>query len=173
MFKKITLMFLVGCLTTLSAQAVFAAEKVAIVSLQRALNEVKAGKTAKENLKRDFEKKKKELMTLKESLEKEGKELEKQKSVLSKEALQQKAQALQKRYFDIQNKEGEYIKQLKTQEGESAKTILTGLRELVLQMAQSQGYTMVYENSGNNIIYSKNGEDITDKLIAEYNAKKK
>lgn len=153
------------------SSVVHAADKVALVSLQRALNEVNDGKKAKDALKRDFDAKKKKIDLMKADLEKLSQDLDKQKSVLSGEALQQKKQDLQAKFLDLQNQAVTYERDLKTQESESAQKILTTLRQMVLDMSKTDGYTMVIENSSETVLYSTVAVDITDKLISAYNAK--
>ncbi|MCP5463465.1 MAG: OmpH family outer membrane protein [Deltaproteobacteria bacterium] len=172
MFRKWIVTALVAALMTSAVvSTVQAAEKIALVSLQQALNEVNDGKKAKQKLKKDFESKKKQLDGMKSELEKLSQELDKQKMVLSGEALAQKRQDLQAKFIDLQNKAATYERELKMQEAESAKKILTSLREIVLEISKKEGYTLVIENSTDTVLYASTGEDITPKVIAEYNKK--
>lgn len=149
-----------------------AAEKIAMVSLQQALNTVNDGKKAKTNLKKEYDVKKKEIDKMKVELEDLGKKLESQKMVLSPEALNEKRKELQTKFMDLQNKAATFERELKTKEAESAKAILLALRDIVLEISKSEGYTLVIENSSDTVLFSANGEDITAKVIAAYNSKK-
>jgi len=148
-------------------------EKIALVSLQKALNLVNDGKKAKDTLKKEYETKKKQIDTMKLDLEKLTKNLEKQQMVLSADALQTKRKELQAKFLDLQNKAATYERELKTKEAESAKKILDRLRQIVVSLSQKEGYTLVIENSADMVLYSKNAEDITQKVIQAFNKKKK
>lgn len=172
MMKKIALsicttMIMATCLVS----TVRAQEKIALVSLQSALNDVNEGKRTKETLKKDYEGKKKQIDAMKLELDKLSQDLDKQKMVLSEDALQTKRKDLQAKFIELQNKAATFERELKTKEAESAKKILTSLREVVLQISQSGGYSLVIENSSETVLFSKSGEDITPKVIAEYNKK--
>src|SRR3989338_8438472 len=98
--------------------------KVAVVSLQRALNEVEEGKKAKTALQTDFASKQKEIESLKDELKKMRDDVEKQKMVLSEDALKAKSNEMQTKLMNLQQKAGDYEKQLQQKEAESADRIL-------------------------------------------------
>lgn len=170
MFKKVIVATVIGLMilgVTTKAQA---ADKIALVSLQRALNEVNDGKKAKEGLKKEYEVKKKQIDDLKTGLEKMSQELESQKMVLSADALGAKKKELQTKLLDLQTKAATFEKELATKESESAKNILTKLRQIVMDLSKKEGYTLVIENTAETVLFSANGEDITPKVISAYNA---
>jgi len=173
MFKKIVCVSLFVFLICLISLPSFAEEKIALVSLQRALNEVNEGKQAKANLKKDYESKKLQIDSMKTDFEKETQQLEKERLVLSQDAYKEKAQGLQKKYLDYQNKTAAFLNELRTAEADSAQKIIEALRVLSKKMAMEQGYTLLIENSADTVLFSKSAEDITDKLIADYNKGKK
>lgn len=158
----------VAILCLLSTQT-FAQEKIALVSLQKALNQVNEGKKIKNTLKKEYETKKKKIDAMKLELENLSKDLEKQQMVLSGEALQAKRKNLQEKFIDLQNKAAIFEKELKTKEAQSAQKILNSLRDIVIRISKKQGYTLVIENSTETVLFSKNAEDITSKVIAAYN----
>lgn len=175
MFKSkklvsISLVVLIACFAIV--KTVHAEEKIGLVSLQRALNEVEEGKRAKAKLKKDFEIKKKQIDDLKVEFQALSDGLEKDKLVLSQDALKEKSQALQTKYLDLQNKAASYEQELKTQESDSANKILLALRQVVSDISAKEGYTLVIENSTDTVLFSKNASDITDKVISAYNSKK-
>lgn len=147
-----------------------AEEKIALVSLQRALNEVEEGKRAKTTLKADFDAKQKQLEALKADLKKMKDDVDKQKMVLSEEALKTKSNEIQTKFLELQQKAMEYEQELKKKEAESADKILTALKTLVLDLGKKNGYDIIYENSAEVVLYSSKGIDITPELIKVYNA---
>lgn len=163
-FSGVILTLLLGVVAQANAQ-----EKIALVSLQKALNDVNEGKKAKADLQKNYESKKKQIDSLKAELEKLSQDLEKEQMVLSKDALKTKTQDLQKKYLDLQNKAATYERELKTAEAESANKILTSLRSLVNKVSQQQGYTLVIENSAQTVLFATQAQDITPKIIEAYN----
>lgn len=161
-------LLLVGCLT--SSNGVRAEGKVGTVSLQRALNESEEGKKAKAAIQAEFETKKKQFEGTQAELKKLREDLEKQKSVLSQEALQAKAGELQQKFLDFQQKAMQTDQDLKTKEAQSAQKIISALRAMVPGIAKAGGYEIVYENSGEVILYSAHAVDLTPELIKAYNS---
>lgn len=173
MFKKILSVSLFVFLICLVSLPSFAEEKIALVSLQRALNEVNEGKQAKTTLKKDYDGKKKQIDSMKTDFDQQAGQLEKERLVLSQDAYKQKTQDLQKKYLDYQNKTATFLNELRTAEADSAQKIIEALRALSKKMAMEQGYTLLIENSADTVLFSKSAEDITDKLIAAYNGGKR
>ncbi len=171
MSKKVIVLFVVCALIAgFISRVSFAEEKIALVSLQRALNDVNEGKKAKEMLKSDFDAKKKKIDVMKADLEKMYAELDKQKSVLSQEALGAKIKDFQAKRDDLQSQGIAFEKEFRAKEMESTNKIMTALRTLVTGLAKKEGYTLLIENSAETVLFSANGTDITDKLIAAYNS---
>jgi outer membrane protein len=163
----ICMVVLVG--TSFQAQA---AEKIALISLQKALYDVNEGVKLRSTLKKEYEVKKKQIDGMKSELEKLSKDIEKQRMVLSEDALNTKRKGLQTKFLDLQNKAATFERELKTKEANSAKKILIKLRDIVLDYSKKEGYTLVIENSAETVLYSVNAEDITSKVISAYNKKK-
>ena len=105
-----------------------AQEKIALVSLQKALNDVNEGKQVKATLKADFDAKQKQLESLKTELKKMRDDLDKQKMVLSEDALKTKAGEMQTKFMDLQNRAVQYENELKKKEAENADRILAHLK---------------------------------------------
>lgn len=169
--KKISLvlvlsLFVSGFLISRSASAQM---KIAVVSLQQALNEVNEGKRAMASIKADIESKKSQLEKMKGDIKAKREALEKQRMVLSKEALSSKMNELQNQFLELQKKAMEYDQQVKTKESESVQRILKSLRGIVTEMAKKDGYDIVYENSADTVLYSKTAVDLTPDLIKAYN----
>lgn len=173
MMKKLMISAVLAAVMCLGVQNAQAQEKIALVSLQRALNEVNEGKRIKTTLKKDYESKKKKIDAMKSELDKLSKELDKQKMVLSGDALKDKRKNLQAKFLDLQNKAVAFERELKTKEADSAKKILTALRDIVVDLSNKEGYTLVIENSTETVLFSRSGQDITQKVIAAYNKKNK
>ncbi|OGQ08012.1 MAG: hypothetical protein A3G32_07625 [Deltaproteobacteria bacterium RIFCSPLOWO2_12_FULL_40_28] len=146
--------------------------KVALVNLQKALNDVEEGKRAKAAIEADMNTKKKQLDSMKTELKTIRDAIEKDKMVLSKEALQTKTNEIQNKFLELQKKAMEYEQELKQKETASVQKILLALKQQVVSLAKQQGYSMVYENSSETVLYSSDAVDITLELIKAYNSRK-
>lgn len=142
--------------------------KLAVVDLNRALNEVPEGKKAKANLESEFQAKKAELTKLENSLKTMRDDLEKQRQVLSQEAMKAKAEDFQKQYMDYQTKAKMYTEELAKKEGESTGKIINKLRTVVESIAAKEGYTYVFEKSQGGVLVGPGGSDITSEVIKQY-----
>jgi Skp family chaperone for outer membrane proteins len=158
--------------STLSFVAKAADQKIALVSLQKALNMVDDGKKAQDALHKDYEMKKKQLDALKVDLEKMNTDLEGQKAVLSQDAMNTKRKDLQTKFLDLQTKAADYERDLRTKASDTTQKILLALRDIVVEMSKQQNYSLVIENSAETVLYSQDAVDITDQVIAAYNKKK-
>ncbi|MBI2340094.1 MAG: OmpH family outer membrane protein [Deltaproteobacteria bacterium] len=147
-----------------------AQEKIALVSFQKALNDVNEGKQVKASLKADFDAKQKQLESMKTELKKMRDDLDKQKMVLSEDALKAKAGELQTKFMDLQNRAAQYENELKTKEAQNADRIISHLRTLAVALAKEKQYDLVVENSADIVVYSAKAEDITGELIRRYNS---
>lgn len=172
-FFMVTFFVLVVISVVFWVTAARAEEKIALVSLQAALNTVDEGKAAKDLLKKDYDAKIAKLTTMNNEVEKMGKDLDSQAAVLSQDAIQQKRKELQTKWLDLQNQRATFEREWRTKEAESTNKILTAMGQMVADLAKKSGYTLVVENSQNTVLYSANATDITPTLIAEYNKQKK
>jgi outer membrane protein len=161
-------LFFVSALAPKTAEA--QAFKIAVVDLQRAINETEDGRKSKDKLKKLFEsrqqgldKKQEELKTLKE-------ELEKQQKVLSREAFDAKVESYQKQLVELQQVYVDYQRELAEKEGELTKQIIERMERILRRIGQTEGYTLIVERNEAGVIYVPTSYDLTDVVIQRYNA---
>src|SRR5258707_13686799 len=121
----------VGLLLATWAPKLYAQVRVAVVDLQRALNETEDGRRAKATLKRLFKARQKALDDKQQELKKMGEDLEKQKNVLSKEALQKQQEELQQKVIELQSTYMEYQRELASKEAELTKVIVDRMESIM------------------------------------------
>jgi outer membrane protein len=145
--------------------------KIAFVDLRRALNETNEGKAAmakltkhKDKLQKEIEKKEKDILQMKESIEK-------QQNVLTKEALQKKVEEYYQAVTELQQTYMQYQRELAQKETKATQDILVKLAEILEEIGQSEGYTMIYDRSVGAVVWAPSHLDLTDQLIQRYNAK--
>jgi outer membrane protein len=145
--------------------------KIGYVDLQRALNEVEEGKSAKALLQRDFAEKQKQLDGKKTEFEKLQGDFEKQSVVMSEQARRDKAQDLDRRARELQALFVNLQKDLSEREREAMRGIFDRMNAIVQGIAEADGFTYVLEKGSGGIIYAPASLDLTNELIRKYNAK--
>jgi outer membrane protein len=153
------------------APALAAAEqKIGVVDLQRALNEVDEGKAAKALLKKDFDEKQKQLDGKKAEFDKLQADFEKQAVVMSDAAKKEKATDLDKRARELQGLFVQLQKDLSDRERDATKGIFDRMASIVRDIAQADGFAVVLER-GAGVVFATSSLDLTDEVIRKYNAR--
>ena len=152
------------------APKLFAQTKVAVVDLQRALNETEDGRRAKARLKRLFDRRQKSLDAAQEKLKKMKEDIERQKNVLSKQALQGKLEEYQQLFVELQTQYVEYQRELAQKEAQLTSEILERMQEILRRIGQAEGYTLIVERNEGGVVWVPNNLDLTDQVIQNYNS---
>lgn len=169
--KRISLMIFV--VTTFFAFSVEAKEKVKIgvVDLQRILMESTAGKKAKKELNDFFEQKKKELDKKQEELNRLKNELDKKFSVLDEKTKREKQIEFENKRLEFLQEAQESDKALKEKDAELTQSIIRDVQDIVDEVADSEGYTFVFEKNEGGLLYFDKVYDITDTVLKKYEEK--
>jgi outer membrane protein len=146
------------------------AAKVAVVDLQRAINETEDGRKAKDRLKKLFESRQQGLDKKQQDLKKLKDELDQQKNVLARDALEAKVEIYQKQLVDLQQLYVEYQRELAEKEGELTKVIVERMEKILKRIGQADGYSLIVEKSEAGVIFVPTNLDLTDAVIQRYNA---
>lgn len=157
--------------SVLAGHSLMAQEKIGLVDLQRALNEVEEGKAAKARLKSEFDAKQKTLDALQNDLKAMKDNLEKQKMVLSQDALKQKEIEYRDKFVELQKKLAEFRGELQQKEAQYTGDIIMALKQLVGEVAAKDKYTLVFEKGQDVVLYAPTASDLTPALIQLYNSK--
>jgi outer membrane protein len=141
--------------------------KIGYVDMNRSLNEVNEGRTAKAQLEADGKAKKQKLEIMQNELKKMKDDLDKQRLILSKDALAEKEAEFQKKFLELQKTSFDFEQEFSKKEAEFIKPISVKLQTVIQQIGQSEGYTLIVPKEM--ALYSTSGSDLTDKVIAAYN----
>jgi outer membrane protein len=152
------------------AQAQAQSTKIAVVDMQRALNETEDGRKAKAQLKKVFEERQKTLDKQQNDLKTMKESLEKQRDVLSREVLAKKFEEYQKAFSELQTTYMEFQRELQSKEGELTKEIIERMQRIMRRVGQTDGYSLIVERSEGGVVYVPINYDLTDVLIQRYNA---
>jgi outer membrane protein len=163
-----------AALAALLGAAPAAAElKVGFVDFQRALNEVEEGKVARASLKRDFDDKQKILDKEKADLDRLQAEFEKQAAVMSDDAKRERLLEMDRKGRDAAMKMQQFQKELSEREREMTRGIGDKMMAIVRELADSEGFTMVFEKNDAGLLFAPPSLDLTNELIRKYNARHK
>jgi outer membrane protein len=152
------------------APRLYAQVRIAVVDLQRALNETEDGRRAKARLKRLFkqrqqelDKRQGELKTLKENIEKNA-------EIWARDVLQKRAEEYQKAYIELQQQYVEYQRELAEKEAEMTQVIIARMEQILRRIGQAEGYTLIIERNEAGVVWVPGNLDVTDDVIQRYNA---
>jgi outer membrane protein len=148
-----------------------AEQKIGYVDLQRALNEVDEGKAAKAQLKKDFDAKQKTLDERQDELKKLKADFDKQSVVMADQAKRDKQGELDRKYMETQQLYMQMQKELAEREQEVTKGIFEKMSKVIGEIAEAEGFTMIFDRTGSGLIYAPVSLDVTNELIRKYNAR--
>lgn len=142
-------------------------KKIAMVDLQRVLNETKHGKKARTELETSSKRKQDKLDKKRTELEAEQAKL----SSLSGEALAKAQEKLQRDMVEWQSMYMALQQELAQQEGRLVEQIYTNCQGIVTELAKELELDLVLVRDSMTVIYTRDGHDITKKLIDRYDRK--
>ncbi len=143
--------------------------RVGYFDVKRILAEVHDAKVAKGRLEADFKAKQKQLDEQKAQIDQLEEKYKETAPVMSDDAKQQaqeeiaeKMAAAQKLYMSLQQ-------QLSDREQKVLADLITKLQPVVKEVAQQDGYTLVFEKNEAGLFYAPPADDLTNELIRRYN----
>ena len=154
-------------LLALSTPALAEDVKLGFVDLQRALNEVDEGATAKKALKKEFDEKQKTLDAKQNELKALKEELDSRGTMMKPEVKQEKLNDLQKRLLETQQLYFQLQQELSKREGEATAEIFKKMGVILQTLGEEQSFAMIVEKSA--VVYAKPSLDVTNELIRRYN----
>ncbi len=145
---------------------------VAIVDVQRVVNESIIGKAARSNLEREMQKAKVKLSALQADFEKQKSDLEKQSAVLSGAALEDRREGLARKQRDVQRTYQDMQEQLARLNDKEIKAVVDEVNNIVKELAKDRSYEFVFEKDRQAVVYAAPKLDITEEVIAKLDKKK-
>jgi outer membrane protein len=156
---------------TVARAEVPALRKVAMVDMQRVLNETSAGKKARASLEKSSKAKQSTLDAKRKKLESDYSKLmanppQGEAARKAEEDLQRQSMELQQMLYTLQN-------DLQEQEQKLLETMYGNCQTIVTDMAREQQLDLVLVRDQMTVIYTKDAYDITAAVIKAYDAKHK
>jgi outer membrane protein len=153
----------------LLAAPAFAEVKLGFVDLQRALNEVEEGKSAKAKLKRDYDIKQQKLDEEQEKIKKMKSEYDKMWPLMADADRRTREAELQAKFIELQKLFAELQKDLSTREGEATKKIFEKMGGIIAEIAEAEDFTFVMEKTDSGLLWAPPSLDLTNDLVRRYN----
>ncbi len=144
-----------------------------LVDLQKALQNVEAGKNAKKSLEKEVTSKRGELEKRQNELQKEAESFEKKSALLNDANKTKKQQELQKKFMELQKEAAESQMDLQKRERELTKPIIDELRAVIESVGKEKGFTLILEKNEGAVLFSQSAEDLTDQVIEKFNSTRK
>jgi outer membrane protein len=165
--------WLVLLLTLVCVPSVWAQERVKIgfIDIQRAISDSQAGKRAKERFQAQVKKAEAELLKEKQELERLKSDLDKKGPLMREDERRNVESDLQRRYVNYQRAMADQQQELRQREGAMTADILKDLEKIVNEIGKTEKFTLILER--NQILYSDQGIDITNKVIEVFNTRHK
>lgn len=141
---------------------------IAVVDLQGAVMQTEDGIRAQATLKKLFDKRQQDLDGKQQKLAKMREDIERQSKVLSREALARRMDFWQKEMISLQSVFVDYNKELTKKQGELTQPIIKRMVAIIGKLAEKNGHDLVLDRQA--APYARPDLDLTDKVVAMYNA---
>jgi outer membrane protein len=151
------------------APAARAADKIAVIDVQKAMLECDEGKAASTQLQAEMKDKQGQLDVKQKEFTALRDEFEKQGALLNEQTRAQKTAELEKRGEELQRMYMQLQQELAKKESEATKGIAGRMRQVVKEIAEASGFQLVTDVSP--VVWASPGLDITTEAIRKYNAK--
>ena len=146
--------------------------KVAVVDVNKILNESAVGKVAKKKIEDRYEELKKRIDVKQEEAKKIKDEIEKQKILLGKEKLKEKEDALNAKVLELRQMTQEAEKEMQTRQGEQTREVLKIIEAQMDKIVASEKIDLVLDRTQGAVVHFNPALDITDKVLEMVNKEK-
>jgi outer membrane protein len=170
--KTLAGVLLLTPLLTVAAGAAAQQLKIGYVDLQRALNESEAGKKAKERFKVQVDKLQGDLKKQKDQLDSMKDQLEKKASVMKPDEARNLQKDYERKLRDFERNYKDSQGELQQKDNELTVELLKELQGVIEEFGKEGGYSIILEQSSSSVLYGAPDLDLTDQVIARYNARK-
>lgn len=160
---------LAAALVTLAPAVRAQALKIGYVDVQRAVQEVEEGKSARSRLQSELAERKAQLDQKRVGIEKLKGDFDKQAAVLSEEAKNKKLAEMQKAYVEAQGSAQQMQEELAGKEQEAMGSISRRMIDVINEVAVKEGFSFVLDKAV--LLYAPNAADVTNEVVRRYNDK--
>jgi len=144
--------------------------KIAVVDVNKVLNQSEAGLAAKKKMEARYEELKKNIDAKQEEARKLKDEIDKQKVMLGKDKLKEKEDALTAKVADLRKLTQESEKEMQERQGELTQEVLKQIEAQVDAVVKADKYDLVLERSAG-VVFVVESMDITNRVLELVNKK--
>jgi outer membrane protein len=145
--------------------------KVAVIDVNKVLNESEFGKAARKKMEARYEELKKKIDALSEEARKMKEDLEKQKILLGKEKLKEKENALKEKVAELRKISQESEKEMQNRQSELTRDVLKIVEGQVDKIVKEEKINLLLER-GSGVVHFDPSMDITAKVLDLVNKEK-
>ncbi len=145
--------------------------KIAVIDVNKVLNESEAGKNAKKKMEARYEELKKKIDVKNDEAKKMKDELDKQKILLGKEKLKEREDALKGKIEELRQLTQESEKEMQGRQGEMTREILKVIEARLDKYVADEKIDLVLEKSAG-VVHANPSLDITAKVLELVNKEK-
>lgn len=142
--------------------------KVAVIDVNRILNESAAGKEARKKMEARYEELKKKVEKMNEEARKMKEDLDKQKILLGKEKVKEKEEALAAKVADLRQLTQESEKEMQTRQEELTRGILKVVEGKIETLVAEEKIDLLLEKSSG-VVHASPAMDVTAKVLERMN----
>ena len=151
---------------------IYAADyKIGYVDLSKILNESPAAKAAQKKLEQEFTPRNKQLEAQAKKLKAKREKLQKEAEIMSGDQIESLKRKIVKSERDLQRDAKEAQEDFKLRRRDELGKIENRLKEVILSIAESGNYDMIFTNSDVTYASDKSGINITEKVLKKFNSK--
>jgi outer membrane protein len=145
--------------------------KVAVIDVNKVLNESAFGKQARKKMEARYEELKKKIDALSEEARKMKEDLDKQKILLGKEKLKEKEDALKEKVAELRKISQEAEKEMQNRQGELTREVLKIVEGQVDKIVKEEKINLLLERASG-VVHFDPSMDITAKVLDLVNKEK-
>jgi len=143
--------------------------RVAVIDINKILNDSEPGKAAKKKMEARYEELKKSIDAKQEEARKIKEEIEKQKVMLGKEKLKEKEDALQAKVNELRQLTQEGEQEMQTRQADLTREVLKSVEAKVEVVVKAEKLDLVLEKSAG-VVHFNPSMEISSKVLALVNA---
>ena len=156
----------------MAVSPIYAADyKIGYVDLSKILNESPAAKAAQKKLEQEFTPRNKQLEAQAKKLNAKREKLQKEAEIMSGDQIESLKRKIVKSERDLQRDAKEAQEDFKLRRRDELGKIENRLKEVILSVAESGNYDMIFTNSDVTYASDKSGINITEKVLKKFNSK--
>ncbi|HOV89473.1 MAG TPA: OmpH family outer membrane protein [Syntrophorhabdaceae bacterium] len=142
---------------------------IAYVDIGKVVMESEKGKQAKKTMDEEISKMRKDLSSRQEELQKLKDSIDKQGAALKPEKREEQQKLYNKKLKDYQNLENEYQGDMQQKITEFEQNLVNEVMDVIKKIGEREKYTIILQKHPAILLYAAPGNDITNKVIEEYN----